>query len=154
MATAEVLARAAEQAGAPPGLVQCLDEVTLPGTAELMRHRRTSVVMATGGAAMVRAAYSSGKPTLAVGAGNVPAAALAAATAISPPALQAQDDPVVVGFIGSGATLNGDMRRMPYPCITEALEARSQARRASTKVGDGPSRAVASPECESRTWPF
>ena len=72
VATAEVLARAAEQAGAPPALVQCLDEVTLQGTAELMRHRRTSVVMATGGPAMVRAAYSSGKPTLAVGAGNVP----------------------------------------------------------------------------------
>ena len=71
-ATAEVLSRAAEQAGAPPALVQCLDEVTLPGTAELMRHRRTSVVMATGGPSMVRAAYSSGKPTLAVGAGNVP----------------------------------------------------------------------------------
>ena len=72
VATAQVLARAAEQAGAPAGLVQCLDEVTLPGTDELMRHRRTSVVMATGGAAMVRAAYSSGKPTLAVGPGNVP----------------------------------------------------------------------------------
>ena len=72
VATAGVLARAAEQAGAPPGLVQCLDEVTLPGTAELMRHRRTSVVMATGGPSMVRAAYSCGKPTLAVGAGNVP----------------------------------------------------------------------------------
>ena len=67
-----MLARAAEQAGAPPGLVQCLDEVTIQGTEELMRHRRTSVVMATGGAAMVRAAYSSGKPTLAVGPGNVP----------------------------------------------------------------------------------
>ena len=72
VATVQVLARAAEQAGAPPALVQCLDEVTLQGTAELMRHRRTSVVMATGGPAMVRAAYSSGKPTLAVGAGNVP----------------------------------------------------------------------------------
>lgn len=71
-ATTEVLARAAEQAGAPPGLVQCLDEVTIQGTSELMRHSRTSVVMATGGAAMVRAAYSSGKPTLAVGPGNVP----------------------------------------------------------------------------------
>ena len=70
--TAAVLARAAEQAGAPAGLVQCLDEVTIQGTEELMRHRRTSVVMATGGAAMVRAAYSSGKPTLAVGPGNVP----------------------------------------------------------------------------------
>lgn len=67
-----IMARVAEQMGAPKGLIQCLDQVTLQGTAELMRHRRTSVVMATGGPAMVKAAYSSGKPTLAVGAGNVP----------------------------------------------------------------------------------
>ena len=72
VATAEVLARAAEQAGAPPGLVSCLDEVTLPGTLELMRHRRTSVLLATGGSDMVRSAYSAGKPALAVGPGNVP----------------------------------------------------------------------------------
>jgi acyl-CoA reductase-like NAD-dependent aldehyde dehydrogenase len=70
--TTRVMAEAAEQLGAPKGLIQCLDEVTIEGTAELMRHRRTSVVMATGGPAMVKAAYSSGKPTLAVGAGNVP----------------------------------------------------------------------------------
>ncbi|MDH3500801.1 MAG: aldehyde dehydrogenase family protein [Acidimicrobiia bacterium] len=70
--TARILAAAAEAAGAPQGLIQTLDEVTIEGTAELMRHRRTSVVMATGGTAMVRAAYSSGKPTLAVGPGNVP----------------------------------------------------------------------------------
>ncbi|WP_171178543.1 aldehyde dehydrogenase family protein [Ruegeria sp. HKCCD8929] len=70
--TVRVMARVAEQMGAPKGLIQCLDSVTIHGTAELMRHRRTSVVMATGGPAMVKAAYSSGKPTLAVGAGNVP----------------------------------------------------------------------------------
>ena len=70
--TVEVMARAAEACGAPPGLIQCVEEVTLQGTDELMRHRRTSVVLATGGAEMVRAAYSCGKPTLAVGPGNVP----------------------------------------------------------------------------------
>ena len=70
--TTRIMADVAEQMGAPKGLIQCLDEVTIQGTAELMRHRRTSVVMATGGPAMVKAAYSSGKPTLAVGAGNVP----------------------------------------------------------------------------------
>jgi acyl-CoA reductase-like NAD-dependent aldehyde dehydrogenase len=70
--TAAVLARAADEAGAPPGLVQCLAKPSIEGTGELMRHHRTAVVMATGGAAMVRAAYSSGKPTLAVGPGNVP----------------------------------------------------------------------------------
>ncbi len=70
--TTRVLAHAAEQAGAPRGLIQCLDEVTIAGTDELMRHRRTSLVLATGGSAMVKAAYSCGKPTLAVGPGNVP----------------------------------------------------------------------------------
>jgi len=70
--TTKILANVAEQMGAPKGLIQCLDSVTIQGTAELMRHRRTSVVMATGGPAMVKAAYSSGKPTLAVWAGNVP----------------------------------------------------------------------------------
>lgn len=71
--TVRILAETAERMGAPKGLIQCLEHVTHPGTAELMGHRRTSVVMATGGPGMVRAAYSSGKPTLAVGAGNVPA---------------------------------------------------------------------------------
>ena len=72
METVRIMAGVAEQMGAPKGLIQCLDKVTIAGTAELMKHRRTSVVMATGGPAMVKAAYSSGKPTLAVGAGNVP----------------------------------------------------------------------------------
>lgn len=70
--TVRIMADVAEQMGAPKGLIQCLDQVTIQGTAELMSHRRTSIVMATGGPAMVKAAYSSGKPTLAVGAGNVP----------------------------------------------------------------------------------
>ena len=69
---AEVMAVAAVRAGAPKGLVSCLSEVTLQATGELMRHPDVSLVLATGGPGMVRAAYSSGKPTLAVGAGNVP----------------------------------------------------------------------------------
>ena len=70
--TAKVMMEAAGQHGAPEHLIQCLSEVTQEGTQELMRHRRTSVIMATGGPAMVKSAYSSGKPTLAVGPGNVP----------------------------------------------------------------------------------
>jgi acetaldehyde dehydrogenase (acetylating) len=66
------MARAAEAAGAPRGLISCLENATLASTQELMRHPDVSLVLATGGAGMVRAAYSSGKPTLAVGAGNVP----------------------------------------------------------------------------------
>ena len=70
--TVKIMSEAATRLGAPAGLIQCMGDVTIQGTAELMRHRRTSVIMATGGPGMVRAAYSSGKPTLAVGAGNVP----------------------------------------------------------------------------------
>jgi len=72
-ATAAVLAEAAEAAGAPEGLVQCVDVATLEGTQALMRHERTAYILATGGAGIVKAAYSSGTPALGVGPGNVPA---------------------------------------------------------------------------------
>ena len=67
-----LLAEAAESAGAPKGLVQCIDEATIAGTNELMRHRRVGIILSTGGSGIVRAAYSSGKPALGVGSGNVP----------------------------------------------------------------------------------
>lgn len=70
---AEIMAEAAVAAGAPEGLVSCLESPTLAATAELMRRDEIALVLATGGPGMVRAAYSSGKPTIAVGAGNVPA---------------------------------------------------------------------------------
>lgn len=70
--TAAVLAEAALAAGAPEDLVQCVDTATLEGTQALIRHERTSVILATGGSAMVKAAYSSGKPAFGVGPGNVP----------------------------------------------------------------------------------
>ena len=70
--TAELLHRAAVEAGAPEGIIQCLTKPTLEGTQALMRHERTAVILATGGSGMVRAAYSSGKPAFGVGPGNVP----------------------------------------------------------------------------------
>jgi acetaldehyde dehydrogenase (acetylating) len=51
----------------------CLGVPTQEGTAELMRHKLTSIILATGSTAMVRAAYSSGRPAYGVGPGNVPA---------------------------------------------------------------------------------
>jgi acetaldehyde dehydrogenase (acetylating) len=70
--TAGVLYRAALEAGAPEDIIQCVDTATLEGTNALMRHERTAVILATGGHAMVKAAYSSGKPAFGVGPGNVP----------------------------------------------------------------------------------
>ncbi|MFC5402898.1 aldehyde dehydrogenase family protein [Cohnella soli] len=69
---ARAMALAAEKAGAPSGAISCLAHPTLEATQELMRHKLTDVVLATGGSAMVKAAYSSGKPAYGVGPGNVP----------------------------------------------------------------------------------
>lgn len=66
------MAQAAENAGAPKGLINCLQQISLAGTQELMTHRYTAVILATGGTAMVRAAHSTGKPAYGVGPGNVP----------------------------------------------------------------------------------
>jgi acetaldehyde dehydrogenase (acetylating) len=68
-----VVRDAAEQAGAPKHLIACLHTPTLEGTNELMRHKLTAVILATGSTQMVKAAYSSGKPAYGVGSGNVPA---------------------------------------------------------------------------------
>ncbi len=70
---AAIMKDAAVKAGAPADVICCFNTPSLPGTQELMKHRRTSVILATGGMAMVRAAYSSGKPAFGVGPGNVPA---------------------------------------------------------------------------------
>lgn len=64
---------AAKKAGAPEGLIQCLTQKSMEATERLMKHPETHVILATGGGALVRAAYSSGKPAYGVGPGNVPA---------------------------------------------------------------------------------
>jgi acetaldehyde dehydrogenase (acetylating) len=69
---AQTMALAAEGAGAPKGLIGCMQRISLPGTQELMSHRYTAVILATGGMPMVRAAHSTGKPAYGVGPGNVP----------------------------------------------------------------------------------
>jgi acetaldehyde dehydrogenase (acetylating) len=67
-----IMRDAAIKAGAPSDVICCFTTPTLAGTQELMKHRRTSVILATGGMGIVRAAYSSGKPAFGVGPGNVP----------------------------------------------------------------------------------
>ena len=70
--TVRTMARAAVNAGAPIGLISCLEHVSLPGTQELMNHKAVAIILATGGTPMVRAAHSVGKPAYGVGPGNVP----------------------------------------------------------------------------------
>jgi acetaldehyde dehydrogenase/alcohol dehydrogenase len=68
-----VMSDAAIRAGAPDGCVQVVEEPTIPLIEALMRDPGTDVIVATGGNAVVRAAYRSGNPALGVGPGNVPA---------------------------------------------------------------------------------
>ncbi len=71
--TVSIMKQAAVAAGAPENVICCFSTPSMAGTQELMRHRRTAVVLSTGGMSIVRAAYSSGKPAFGVGPGNVPA---------------------------------------------------------------------------------
>lgn len=71
MVTAKLMLDAAVKAGAPDGIIACIDEPSLELTDTLMSEADT--ILATGGPGMVKAAYSSGKPAIGVGAGNVPA---------------------------------------------------------------------------------
>lgn len=64
------LALAAEAAGAPQGLIQAVEEPSVPLVQDIMSSDKIDVIVATGGTAMVRAAYSSGNPALGVGPGN------------------------------------------------------------------------------------
>ena len=70
---ARLVAAAAEEAGAPAGCISCLSLSSMAGTQELMSAQPVRLILATGGPAMVKAAYSSGKPAIGVGAGNGPA---------------------------------------------------------------------------------
>jgi acetaldehyde dehydrogenase (acetylating) len=70
--TSRLMADAAERAGAPKGAISCMKLPTMEGTQELMKHPLTSLILATGGTGLVKAAYSAGKPAFGVGPGNVP----------------------------------------------------------------------------------
>jgi acetaldehyde dehydrogenase (acetylating) len=70
--TARVMRDAAVKEGLPVEAIGCMANATIEGTEALMKHKRTAVILATGGIGLVRAAYSSGKPAFGVGPGNVP----------------------------------------------------------------------------------
>ena len=73
LAAAKLVSDAAVAAGAPAGAVGCLTVPSLQGCQELMTVPEVRLILATGGPGMVKAAYSSGKPAIGVGAGNGPA---------------------------------------------------------------------------------
>ncbi|MDY5305137.1 acetaldehyde dehydrogenase (acetylating) [Fusobacterium gastrosuis] len=69
----KIMQKAAYAAGAPEGLVGVIEIPSMEGTNALMKSEDTAIILATGGEAMVRAAYSSGRPAIGVGPGNGPA---------------------------------------------------------------------------------
>lgn len=70
--TTRIMRDAGMKLGMPGDAVICLANSTIEGTETLMKHKKTAVILATGGTGLVRAAYSSGKPAFGVGPGNVP----------------------------------------------------------------------------------
>jgi acetaldehyde dehydrogenase (acetylating) len=70
--SARVMREAGVANGLPQDAIKCLSNSTIEGTETLMKHKKTAVILATGGIGLVRAAYSSGKPAFGVGPGNVP----------------------------------------------------------------------------------
>lgn len=71
--TVKIIQQAAKRAGAPDNIVQAISLTTIDATNTLLKHKDIGVILATGGEAMVRAAYSSGNPAIGVGPGNGPA---------------------------------------------------------------------------------
>lgn len=69
----EIMNQAAISAGAPENIIQCIEYTTIQATNEVMHAPEVKLIIATGGPAMVKAAYSAGKPAIGVGAGNSPA---------------------------------------------------------------------------------
>jgi acetaldehyde dehydrogenase/alcohol dehydrogenase len=73
IAAAKIVRDAAVAAGAPENCIQWIEELSMEATTLLINHKDVATVLATGGAGMVKAAYSTGKPALGVGPGNTPA---------------------------------------------------------------------------------
>ncbi|HOO76044.1 MAG TPA: aldehyde dehydrogenase family protein, partial [Tepiditoga sp.] len=73
VAAARIILEAAVAAGAPENIIGWIDEPSIELSNALMKHPDINLILATGGPGMVKAAYSSGKPALGVGAGNTPA---------------------------------------------------------------------------------
>ena len=108
--TFRVVRDAAREAGAPAGLVQCVTIPSQEGTGALLRHPDVGLILATGGEAMVRAAYSSGNPALGVGPGNGPSFIEKTA-----------DIPAAVGRIFDSKTFdNGTICASEQSVVTEA----------------------------------
>jgi len=101
----DLVAELAEAAGAPKNTVQILREPSIPTVNAIMHHRDTNLILAIGGPGMVHAAYSSGNPTIGVGAANVPCY------------IHETADPVTAGM---GSIISSSFDNS-LPCTTESV---------------------------------
>ena len=149
---AEIMAEAATRAGAPEGAIGWLTTVTLEGTQELMKQREVSVILATGGMGLVRAAYSAGKPAYGVGPGNAPcyieaSADLAKAAQRHPPGQELRQRRVVlVAQLGGRRPVRRRGSRPPVPGPGRALPVDGRGRPARQGAGH------AAAPAKSRRW--
>jgi acetaldehyde dehydrogenase (acetylating) len=72
LAAAELMHKAAVEAGAPENIIGCLSKPSMQASEYMMKSEQVKLIIATGGPGLVKAAYSAGKPALGVGAGNTP----------------------------------------------------------------------------------
>ena len=84
IAAAKIVADAAVAAGAPPGIISWIEKPSSTISQALMQAPSVSMILATGGPGMVKAAYSSGHPSVGVGAGNTPAVSVHSASHLIP----------------------------------------------------------------------
>jgi len=113
---AKIMHQAAVAAGAPEGVIGCILNVSMGATTELMKHPNIALILATGGSALVKAAYSSGKPALGVGPGNVPAFVERSAN------LQKAAEYIVMGkSFDNGTICASEQAIVAEECIAEEL---------------------------------
>jgi len=129
---ADVIAEAAEQAGAPKGIIQVVREPNLPLVGALMKSDQINVILATGGPGVVRAAYSSGNPALGVGSGNV---------------ADYVDESAVIQKAAAEIVLSASFdNNLPCTCVSVVLAEREIADELAAELKNNGSHMVADPQ--------
>ncbi len=139
------------EAGAPEDIIQCVDNATIEGTNALMRHERTGVILSTGGAGIVKAAYSSGKPAFGVGPGNVPVLVDTSADLDDAVAKIVAGKSFDYGTVCSSeqALVAEDVAARPHPGAAEGAQGVHRHRRAEGSAGQAADHAATGPSIRS-----
>ena len=127
---AEIMGEAGRKAGLPDGAIGWMTTVTLEGTQELMKAREVSVILATGGMGLVRAAYSAGKPAYGVGPGKPRATSNRARMSARPPTTSSPARRLTAACSARHQTRSSSIRRSkPRPAGNSWIRAATSCRR-------------------------